>query len=1420
MGWVVWAFVVASVASGGAAVIYPDKPNEVLFPEVETKFVRLVIHAASSSTQPCIDEMEVYAQGPDSGRNLALAKEGAKASASSCLPGYTQHRIAHLNDGQYGNSYSWIPEGASKEWAQIELSQVAKVSRVVLSRDRTGQHSDRVPMDFEVLVSMDGREWRSVRRIEGSVAVVAAGRAIQGPEPLLPPAPPPPRAGNRPLPESVGGAASLNAVRQDELGFANLALNPSAKANASSVYMDGRLAIHQVRHLNDGLLGNSHSWISRQEPSWAEIDLGEVYWVWKVAFGSDSLQQYSDRAATTFSILAACEYERESKARVWTVVYRHTSGEPVHIRREHKFQPVCARWIRLVIDTASAGQVRIDEVEVFGQKDAISAARIGPVAAAPTTEPAGGLARPEMEEQLRYAFLGEEHALLKTYGRADLDGRLVPYNGRVKEYPRHVGDDCLPLPGIPTEPKLDGRLDDACWQDASRGVVRVAYPYDFKKGPLAEHEVYAGVKGESLFVAVRASELLSTHIAVVSAGDWRGCGVVARTKDGFVFNTYKIKDRAKKQVELDKTLPVDASVDDEFGCCEIRLPLGLFPGCERTGLRVGVGLGGKHTSPLGRPVTFTKSALALAEQLPCSKGVFVVRVRVPRGSDRATLVTNVPGLGEAFTLEPGGTRTLAIPAKRGALGPEFKLEVSEASGRSYRLHLFRYDPLERALVQTGEMADRFAAKGLNVESERKELARFRVQQERLLAAPPSMAEERAAFFEARLAKRKLFLRDSDLGAISSILFVKRQAFHPSHIYTDYTDAPFRPGGAVCVLGIPSLGGRFEPGQAKVTALFEAGGGIARDPVASYDCGKVYFGYRPSAGGYYHVMRMNADGTALQQLTDGPFHDFYPCPLPDGGVAFISTRCTARVFCFRGGSSVLFRMNSDGKGIRPLSFASLSEWAPSVMTDGRIIWTRWEYVDKGADFSQTLWAIRPDGSYPELVFGNTIIQPNGYACGREVPAPSDGARTREISCTLVSQFGDINGPIALLDITKGRFNPEAITSITPEVPWPGMWPAEECFRDPLPLARDYFLCAHAPRNRFGLYVIDRFGNREILYLDPAICSMGPTPFRVAAPPPVLAGSPDLGAARGQFVLMDVYQGISPPVKRGDVRYIRVVEEVRHEIELLPGGEYRKDHPVFMHWYATPVDKVRGPFGWPAYVAKAPLGIVPVEEDGLAYFSAPAGKHLYFQALDKDFNELQRMRSVVQLQPGETRSCVGCHEERFKAPPVRTPLAVRRPPSELQPPSWGAARPPDGLADAARRTSDAGPFSYEKVVQPVLDAKCVNCHKAEDPGQLDLRGVLDMDRIPASYKALILRGLVNHVDCGFNSGRCEKHEPLTFGTLKSRLWEVLKDENHREVNLTADEMIRIKTWTDLNCPLWPDYVERYKRPGPPVSLTQSR
>ena len=306
------------------------------------------------------------------------------------------------------------------------------------------------------------------------------------------------------------------------------------------------------------------------------------------------------------------------------------------------------------------------------------------------------------------------------------------------------------------------------------------------------------------------------------------------------------------------------------------------------------------------------------------------------------------------------------------------------------------DPCLRVLRQMDEMIVRFGERGLDTRHERGELAEFRRRAASEQSSEAGVSNRQELLYQARLAKRRLFLRDPDLAPLERILFVKRQAYEPSHNYSDIFDPQGEPGGGVCVLEIPQSEGRLAPGQAKLTTLFDSRNGVARDPALSYDARTVWFGYRTTKKDYFHLWRMNADGSDARQVTDGPFYDYYPCPLPDGGVAFMTTRCKGRYLCWRPQAFVLFRMEADGSQILPLSYANISEWAPTVMRDGRLLWTRSEYLDKGANFGHTLWAIRPDGSHPELIFGNNTT--NCYVNGREVPG------TSEIVCTLISHGG--------------------------------------------------------------------------------------------------------------------------------------------------------------------------------------------------------------------------------------------------------------------------------------------------------------------------------------------------------------------------------------------------------------------------------
>jgi hypothetical protein len=715
-------------------------------------------------------------------------------------------------------------------------------------------------------------------------------------------------------------------------------------------------------------------------------------------------------------------------------------------------------------------------------------------------------------------------------------------------------------------------------------------------------------------------------------------------------------------------------------------------------------------------------------------------------------------------------------------------------GAPYWNRIAKLTPVERLLVLMEELCDRMAAKGVDVSAERQELARFKARQQAIF--PRDTKPEDALYLDVRHAKRRLLLRDPDLVPARKIVFVKRHPYLSSHNYSDVMDSQFLAGGGVCTLEIAERDGRLDPENARLTTLFDASAGIARDPMLDFEAKRVYFAFRPEHEGvtgyprYWHLMVVNLDGSGLRQLTDGPYHDMYPCPLPDDGLAFISTRCEKRFLCWRPQAYVLYRMDdplsAKPSDLHPLSYANLTEWAPSVMQDGRILWTRSEYLDKGANFGHTLWAIHPDGIQPTLVFGNDT--PNCYINAHELPG------SHEILCTLYSHGGDHNGPLGIIDLSKRPFDPTAITNITPDArPHYDMdWPQTDCFRDPVPISRDYFLASYNAGDRFELFLVDRYGNREWLYGDPEIDCMAPSPLWPTPRPPVLASHEITDPyAPGQFSLADVYQGLPPSIPRGKIKYLRVCEEVASALPRMANGELCQDcGEDFQDYYASPTHLVQGPYGWPTFVAKASLGLVPVEADGSASFTAPAGKVLYFIALDADLNEIQRMRSVVQLQPGERRSCIGCHDDRKAAPPSTLAAAMRRPPGSIGSSPWG---------------TDA--FSYDKVVQPVWDARCVSCHNAEDK-KLNLSGALDQNRVPASYKTLITGGWVHYFSLDWGQ-RHYRAEPANFGTLKSKLWDVLKAD-HYGVTLTPKERERIKCWTDLNCPLWPDYVHRPERP----------
>jgi mono/diheme cytochrome c family protein len=203
------------------------------------------------------------------------------------------------------------------------------------------------------------------------------------------------------------------------------------------------------------------------------------------------------------------------------------------------------------------------------------------------------------------------------------------------------------------------------------------------------------------------------------------------------------------------------------------------------------------------------------------------------------------------------------------------------------------------------------------------------------------------------------------------------------------------------------------------------------------------------------------------------------------------------------------------------------------------------------------------------------------------------------------------------------------------------------------------------------------------------------------------------------------------------------------------------------------------------ARMLLGTVPVEADGSAYFRVPARKPLYFQAVDAAGRAVQGMHSVTYLQPGERRTCVGCHERPGTAPAFGPRIAAGRAPSILQPGPAGSR-----------------PLSFPLLVQPVLDRHCVRCHGSRPQAARPVLAGGAQGVFSQSYEAL--RPYVRWYEWGGKSITQIVTRPGHQGADESRLLPILSDHNHAgEVRLSAEDRGRLTLWLDANAPFYGVY-----------------
>ncbi|MGD0899190.1 MAG: SUMF1/EgtB/PvdO family nonheme iron enzyme [Thermoguttaceae bacterium] len=525
-----------------------------------------------------------------------------------------------------------------------------------------------------------------------------------------------------------------------------------------------------------------------------------------------------------------------------------------------------------------------------------------------------------------------------------------------------------------------------------------------------------------------------------------------------------------------------------------------------------------------------------------------------------------------------------------------------------------------------------------------------------------------------------------------------------------------------------------------------------------------------AGGRWQIFEIGVDGEGLRQVTRGdqPDVDNYDaCYLPSEKIVFGSTACMQGVPCVGGGNQVanLYLMDPDGSHVRQLCFDQDHNWCPTVMNDGRVMFSRWEYSDTPHYFTRLLFHMNPDGSAQTAAYGSNSYWPNSIFYARPVPDHP----TRVIAVISGHHGVPRMGELVLFDTARGQFEADGavqripgygkkVKSVIVDGLANGSWPK---FLHPYPLSSEYFLVSAMPsgQSSWGIYLIDVFDNMLLLAEEPGVALLEPIPLRKTPRPPVIPDKIQPEKQDAVVYLNDVYRGPGlTGVPRGTIKSLRVF-----------AFHYGYQH-LASHTYVG----IDGP--WDIHRI---VGTVPVERDGSALFKVPADTPIAVQPLDAEGRALQIMRSWYTAMPGETISCVGCHERQTDLPRVIATQAAARKPSELRP--WfGPARG----------------FSFKRDVQPVVDHYCVECHN----GRPQPDGtVAAPDLSPGKVGSFTRAYTALHPYVRRPGPESDYHLMPTaeYCANTSEFIQMLK-KGHHGVTLDPEAWERLYTWIDLNVP----------------------
>ena len=648
------------------------------------------------------------------------------------------------------------------------------------------------------------------------------------------------------------------------------------------------------------------------------------------------------------------------------------------------------------------------------------------------------------------------------------------------------------------------------------------------------------------------------------------------------------------------------------------------------------------------------------------------------------------------------------------------------------------------------------------------------------------------------------IRTGKMG-FTRLLLVQHQLQQPSHVYT-YHQEDLRPGGGLWICD-------FTGSEPKRTRILDSSTGMILDANLHYDGRTILFSWKKTMTNSFQLFTVDIEGNNLKQLTDHDSNNFNAAWLPDGGIVFLSDRKPAFAYCWKTTTPILYRCKADGSGPARLSANYLNDFTPSVLQDGRIIYSRWEYVDRPAIPIQSMWAINPDGTHLAGVFGNRVLSPATFMDAREIPG-----RKGQILCVLTSHNGPCSGAIGIVDPRLGANAQAAITNLTPEINIGQVDQGDGNqirgpYLNPFPLDDRRYLVSKA-----GVIELRDYAGRPAVTLvaPDALGFFSPQPVRPRPRERLITSSlPKLRKGTDQpwatIFMQDVYSGLDPVlVPRGTIKQLAVVQELEKPIGIDPA--------LRTFGFQFPVVSAGA-----TYAPKKVWGYATVEQDGSAYFKAPAQEPIYFLPLDTEGRAVQRMRTFTHLMPGEFQGCIGCHADRnsvaLKTGSNRS-RAMKRAAGKLTLPPWGLRG-----------------FSYSRSVQPIWDQHCVRCHGPDQPaGGLELTGD-KTDFFNISYENLVRKGTpsqdytiggvggaftYNKYTSWIPSYNGQEHNileiaPGRWGTKASLLATVIRaghpdKEGKNRAELADVEKRIVYAWLDLNCPYYSSSDSTYRdNPG---------